>query len=117
MSQGDRTSSIGPILLTFVAGVAVGAAIAALMTPKSGPELRGDLKDAAARAKEKAARLAKDASETLVDLKERSRLAAGDLKRGFKDSMAHLKQGTVRPEAEEPNGTTAGMGWDKSANG
>ena len=40
-----KTSSYGPTLLTFLAGAAVGAVVVALTTPKTGPELRGNLKD------------------------------------------------------------------------
>jgi gas vesicle protein len=103
------------MLLTFVAGVAVGAVIAALLTPKSGPELRGDLKGAAARAKRKAADLARDAAVALDDLKERSRLAAADLKRGFADSVTHLTQAKGPSPDSGPNGVPAGgMGWDEA---
>jgi hypothetical protein len=37
MSQENTSSPIGPMLLTFLAGAAVGAVLAALITPKSGP--------------------------------------------------------------------------------
>jgi gas vesicle protein len=92
MSHENDSPSIAPMLLTFLAGFAVGAVVVALTTPKSGRELRGDLKDAAARAKRKAADLAHEASDTWVDLKGRTRLAASDLKRGFTDSVKDLKQ-------------------------
>ena len=92
MSQEDTSTSIAPMLLTFLAGFAVGAVVVALTTPKSGPELRGDIKDAAGRAKRKAADLAHDAAGTWDDLKERTRLAAADFKRGLADSVKDLKQ-------------------------
>jgi gas vesicle protein len=115
MNQEESSSSIGPMLLTFAAGVAIGAVIAALVTPKSGPEIRGDLKDVAARAKRKAADLAKEAAEVLDDLKERSRLAAADLKRGIADSVTHLKQ-PAKPRGSDPTGPNGvlvgGASWD-----
>jgi len=120
MNQENTNSSMGPMLLTFIAGVAVGAVITALVTPKSGPELRGDLKDAAARARRKAADLARGASEAMDDLKERSRLAAADLKRGITDSVTHLKQpAKARSSAASgPDGVPVGdMGWDGSDGG
>jgi gas vesicle protein len=92
MSQEDNSSSVTPMLLSFLAGFAVGAVVVALTTPKSGPELRGDLKDASAKAKRRAADLARGAAETWEDLKERTRLAATDLKRGLADSVKDLKQ-------------------------
>jgi len=117
MSQEENSSSIVPILLTFVAGAVVGAVIAALATPKSGPELRADLKDAAARAKRKAADLAKEASEALGDLKERSRLASADLKRGIADSVTHLKQPVTVQPSNADGVAAGGAGRDKSGNG
>lgn len=41
----------GGLLLGFLAGAAAGAVLVALTTPRTGPELRGDLKDLARRAK------------------------------------------------------------------
>lgn len=120
MSQEDASSSIGPILWSFIAGVAVGAVIAALVTPKSGTELRGDLKDAAGRARRKIADLAKDASAAMDDLKEHGRLAAADLRRALADSADHLKQPAQdrSPAASGPEGAPAReTGWDESADG
>ena len=92
MNQEETPSSVTPMLLSFLAGAAIGAVLTALLTPRTGPEMRGEIKGAAARAKLKAEALAQEAAETLADLKERSRLAAADLKRGLTDSVAHLKQ-------------------------
>lgn len=83
MSQEPTSSSIGPMLLTFLAGAAVGAVVVALTTPKTGPELREDLKDLARRAKRKAGSLAGNASEAWDHLKERTACATDDLKRGM----------------------------------
>lgn len=101
MSQ-ENTSPIGTMLLTFLAGAAVGAVVVALTTPKSGPELRGDLKDLAGRAKRKAGEMTDDAYEALEglkertmlaanDMKQRTTLAAGDLKRGMSDAAKDLR--------------------------
>ena len=49
--------NIGSSLLIFLAGAAVGAAVVALTTPKTGPELRGDLKDMGGRLKDQVSRL------------------------------------------------------------
>lgn len=92
MNQQDTSPPFAPMLLMFIAGVAFGAVIAALATPKSGPEMRGDLKNATTRAKRKAADLATDASGILDGLRSRSRHAVADLKRRVADSVAHLKQ-------------------------
>lgn len=91
MSQENTSSPVGPMLLAFLAGATVGALLVALTTPKTGPELRGDLKDLARRAKQKAGDLAEDASGAWDDMKERTALAAGDLKRGVSDAAKDLR--------------------------
>ena len=90
----DNTYSKVPIL-TFLAGAAVGAVVVALTTPKSGPELRGDLKDIALRARGKAGDLAASASGICGEIKERTTLAAGDLKRGISDAANDLRNRSV----------------------
>lgn len=87
----QRPSSIGPMLITFLAGAAVGAVVVALTTPKSGPELRGDLKDLTRRARRKAGELAEDAGDTWEDLKGRTARAAADLKRGMAEAANDLR--------------------------
>ena len=89
--MNDTKPSLGPTLLTFLAGAAVGAIVVALTTPKSGPELRGDLKDLALRAKRKAGEVADEACDTWDDLKGRTALAANDLKRGVTDAAHDLR--------------------------
>jgi gas vesicle protein len=79
------------MVLTFIAGAALGAVVMALTTPKSGPELRGDLKDLGRRAKRKVGDYADDASEALEDLKDRAVLAVDDLKRGVTDAANDLR--------------------------
>lgn len=92
MSQ-ENNSPMGPMLLTFLAGATLGALVVALTTPKTGPELRGDLKDLAGRAKRKAGELTDDAYEALDSLKERTMLAAGDMKQRTVLAANDLKRG------------------------
>ena len=91
MSQENTSSSMGTVLLTFLAGAAVGAVVVALTTPKSGPELRVDLKGLAGRTKRRAMEMAEEASEKWDDVKERTSLAAGDLRRGISDAANDLR--------------------------
>lgn len=86
-----KTSYMGPTILTFLAGAALGAVVVALTTPKTGPELRGDLKDLTRRAKRKAGQLVDGASESMNDLKCRTVVAAGDIKRGLTDAANDLR--------------------------
>lgn len=55
--MSDERGSIGTSLLLFLAGAAVGAAVVALTTPKTGPELRGDLKGFGNKIKDRFSRL------------------------------------------------------------
>jgi gas vesicle protein len=79
------------MLLTFLAGATVGAVVVALTTPKTGPQLRGNPKDLAHRAKCKADELAIGAGGAWDEMKERTNLAAGDLKRGLTDAASDLR--------------------------
>ena len=47
-------------LLTFFGGVAFGALVVALTTPKTGPELRAGLKDMGLKVRDKARRLGQE---------------------------------------------------------
>jgi gas vesicle protein len=102
MSNETPTPSMIPVLLSFLAGAAAGAVLVALTTPKSGPELRGDLKDAACRAKRRAKDLAEEASGAWEDMKGRTVLAAADLKRGFADSVNDLKHSSQPAAPDAP---------------
>lgn len=51
--MSDDRSSLGTNLLIFLAGAAVGAAVVALTTPKTGAELRGDIKDFGGKVRDK----------------------------------------------------------------
>ena len=60
--DNDRCS-IGTSIMIFLAGAAVGAAIVALTTPKTGPELRKDLRDIGGRLKDRMASFRKGCCE------------------------------------------------------
>ncbi len=91
MTLEKTPSSISPMFWTFLAGAAVGAVVVALTTPKTGPELRGDLKHLARRARRKAGELADDATEAWDGIKDRTGLAVGDVKRDLADSVNNLR--------------------------
>lgn len=59
--------ALGTMALTFLAGAAVGAIVVALTTPKSGPELRSDLKGMGNRLRRRASDLV-DACADAVDM-------------------------------------------------
>lgn len=93
MTQPAASSSSSPVAnlaLTFLAGAALGALLVALVTPKSGPELRGELKDLTNRARRKAADWSGMAFGRGEAMPERACQAAGDLKRGVAEAMNDL---------------------------
>ncbi len=71
---------LAPMLLTFLAGAALGAVVMALTTPKTGPQLRRDMRAMAHRVKRRAGDVADDLGESWDDLKESAGLAAEELK-------------------------------------
>ncbi len=62
--MADERNSFGTNLLIFLAGAAVGAAVVALTTPKTGPQLRSDLKGAGERLRDRFQGCCERAEET-----------------------------------------------------
>ena len=91
MTQEPTSSPLSTLLLTFLAGAAAGAVVVALTTRKTGPQLRGDLKDLALRAKLKMGAIRQDASDACDTMGARTALAANDLKRGLTDAANDLR--------------------------
>lgn len=52
--MSEDNGALGTNLLLFLLGAAAGAAVVALLTPKSGPDLREDIKDLASKLKRSA---------------------------------------------------------------
>ena len=104
MAEQGRGSQVGTVFLAFVAGAAVGAGLTLLVTPKSGEEMRGSLKeltgDTVDKIKEYAAEAQGKIRETFEQGKEivqdRKAILASALDAG-KEAMAlereRLKQG------------------------
>jgi gas vesicle protein len=64
--MSDETgTSAGTVLLSFLAGAAVGAGIALLYAPKSGDELRGQIKDLTDDAVDKIKEYASEAQDRI----------------------------------------------------
>jgi gas vesicle protein len=89
MSENNG-SSVVPVLLTFLAGAAMGAIVVALTTPKSGPRLRKELKDLVTDGEDKV----HEDAERLTGAKRPVKKAAGpapsESKRGRKVSVDDL---------------------------
>ena len=55
--MSDSRDTAASSLLLFLLGAAVGAVVVALTTPKSGPELRSDLKDMSGKVRDRIRRV------------------------------------------------------------
>lgn len=55
--MSDERGMASTSMIVFLAGAALGALVVALTTPKTGPELRGDLKDLGIRMKDRIGKL------------------------------------------------------------
>ena len=74
MADDERGVSAGTVFLSFLAGAAVGAGLALLYAPKTGPELRAKIKDLTDDAVDKIKEYASEAQDkiksTIEDGKE-----------------------------------------------
>jgi gas vesicle protein len=68
--MSDSRDTAGSTLLFFLLGAAVGAVVVALTTPKSGRDLRSDLKDMTNKVKDKARRLSNEIYSSANDIHE-----------------------------------------------
>jgi len=82
----NTAGSIGGSLMLFLAGAAIGGLVVALNTPKTGPELREDLKALGNRARRKAAGLAEDAEGAWERLKDTAGEEGEALKRNLREA-------------------------------
>ena len=65
MAEEKRGACVGTALITFLAGAAVGSGLALLFAPKSGREMRGQIKDLSDDAVSKIKEYATDAQERI----------------------------------------------------
>lgn len=85
------TTSPSTLLLTFLAGAAVGALVVGLTTPKTGAEVREDLKALGRKVRRKAGDLADSAEDAWDDLKSHGAMAADDLRRGVREAAEEFR--------------------------
>jgi gas vesicle protein len=65
MADEDRGSSVGAVLISFLAGAAIGSGLAFLFAPKSGREVREQIKDLSEEAVDRIKRYTRDAQEKI----------------------------------------------------
>jgi gas vesicle protein len=78
MAEEKRGACVGTVLITFLAGVAIGSGLALLFAPKSGREMRGQIKD-----------LSDDA---LSKIKEYATDAQGKIKSTYEEGKELVKE-------------------------
>ncbi len=120
----EKSSPVNVALLSFIGGAVLGALVVALTTPKSGPEVREDLKALGRRAKGKVGAMGDQveeawseskerADQTVTDLKRGLHEAADDFKRGLREASDDLKRGLREAAADlRGSGSPAGRGDD-----
>ena len=87
----ENGSSINGALVSFLAGLAVGAVVAALVTPKSGPQTRRELAEFGRRAKDRAKEMGGKVGEVLAKTKAEAGQTLADLKRGLVEAANSTK--------------------------
>jgi len=65
MADNDNGAGVGAVLLSFLAGAAVGAGVALLVAPKTGEEFRGKIKNLADDAIDKIKDITTEAQEKI----------------------------------------------------
>jgi gas vesicle protein len=68
--MNESRDTTGSTLLFFLLGAAVGAVVVALTTPKTGRDLRSDLKDMSNKVRDKARRLTNEIYSTADGISE-----------------------------------------------
>jgi gas vesicle protein len=83
--QDTHVGSFGGPLTLFLAGAAIGGLLVALNTPKTGPELREDLRGLGRRAKRRAEGLVEDAEGAWDRLKGKAEGTAEHVEKGVEN--------------------------------
>jgi gas vesicle protein len=73
MSNNDGRYSAGCVTIAFLLGSAVGAGLAMLLTPRTGPEVRSRIREQAYTARDEAHKLADEIRYKAVDLMDKSK--------------------------------------------
>jgi gas vesicle protein len=89
--QEHSSNTVGNVLLAFLAGAAVGGLVVALTTPKSGDDLRADLKGMGNRMKEKAGEALASAGSSFQEAKQRAGKAATEVEGGVREAAQELR--------------------------
>ncbi|RNC73227.1 MAG: YtxH domain-containing protein [Desulfuromonadales bacterium] len=73
MADEDKSTSVGTVFLSFLAGAAVGAGLGLLLAPKSGSEMRENIMDLTDDALDKIKGFTKEAQSKIMDTYEETK--------------------------------------------
>jgi gas vesicle protein len=89
--QEQASGSVGNVLLAFLAGAALGGLVVALITPKSGEDLRADIKGLGNRMKEKAGEALAAAGSSIDEARHHAGKAASAAEGGIREAAQELR--------------------------
>ena len=89
--QEQSNNSTANTLLAFLAGAAIGGLVVALTTPKSGDDLRSDLKELGNRMKGKAEDTFEKVGSTFQEARQRVGKAASEVKGDLQEAGQDLR--------------------------
>jgi gas vesicle protein len=111
MADEDRGASVGTVLISFLAGAAIGSGLALLFAPKSGREVREQIKDLTEDAVGKIKEYARDAQEKIKTtyedgkelIKEKKTILSSAIEAG-KDAIEKEREkfGEEHKKSDEP---------------
>jgi gas vesicle protein len=90
-------SDRGLFVVGFLVGALAGAAATLLLTPMSGDEVRGQLKEKGIELKGEAERLATDAKTQAQDLQEKGRIVLSDNVKKAQDAVQVAQEKLAKP--------------------
>jgi gas vesicle protein len=96
MADNDNGAGLGAVLLSFLAGAAVGAGAALLMAPKTGEELRGKIKNLAEDAIDKIKEYSCEAQEKIKSTIEEGKEVISEKKSILNSAIEAGKEAIVR---------------------
>jgi gas vesicle protein len=102
MSDEDRGSSLASVVVSFLAGAAIGSGLALLFAPKTGREVREQIKDLTDDAVDRIKEYAKDAQERIKSTYECGREAVMEKKTIISSAIEAGKE-AIEKEKERLN--------------
>jgi gas vesicle protein len=97
----------GLFVVGFALGALAGAAAALLLTPYSGEEMRGQMKEKGIELKTGAERLATDARTEAEQLQEKGRIVLSDNVKKAQEAVQSAQAKLAKPESAPVEGTAA----------